>query len=353
LWQNACVLQRELLDAIYLLHIGSSCMTWRIRKRLVLLIVVLFLFAGAIGTQTIEQAHANWVIMPQSPNKECPTLILNSPTNNGNYVDSVVLNIAVTKPTSWNQSVYDPAVIAGISYIHYFLDNKENSLFETQFFNPLPNDELPVVSNFSKTISNLSSGQHTLKVTIYSQSQYAPEKGPFGDAMPPFHWYNSTVTETVAFWIQKSPKIQNISIEDKTYTSASVPLCFSIDKLTSWIGYSLDNEANITITGNTTLTDLAEGAHCLAVYANDTDGIMGKSETSSFTINTATPTPTFSPTPTIISSPTVSAVIPDSKNTSNSSDSSNWAIAAILITVIIVAACAVLLWRRQNHKIFR
>ena len=53
---------------------------------------------------------------------------------------------------------------------------------------------------------------------------------------------------------------------------------------TSWIGYSLDGKANVTIAGNTTLTALSNGAHSLTIYANNTFGNVGASEPVTFTI---------------------------------------------------------------------
>ncbi len=57
-----------------------------------------------------------------------------------------------------------------------------------------------------------------------------------------------------------------------------------MNKPTSWIGYSLDGQATVTITENTTLSGLSYGSHDLIVYANDTDGNTGTSETIYFTI---------------------------------------------------------------------
>jgi hypothetical protein len=78
-------------------------------------------------------------------------------------------------------------------------------------------------------------------------------------------------------------------VENKTYNQLDLPLDFSLNEPTSWIGYSLDDEANITLTGNTTLT-LKEGLHSLVLYANDTAGNMGSSKTIYFTIDQVFPT---------------------------------------------------------------
>jgi len=80
------------------------------------------------------------------------------------------------------------------------------------------------------------------------------------------------------------PTISILFPENKTYTVNDVPLNFTVDELTSWIGYSLDGQINVTIAGNTTLFDLEEGSHSILVYANDTSGNMGTSNKIFFTI---------------------------------------------------------------------
>lgn len=46
----------------------------------------------------------------------------------------------------------------------------------------------------------------------------------------------------------------------------------------------MDGQANITINENATLTALPNGAHSLAIYANDTEGNMAASGTVYFSI---------------------------------------------------------------------
>ena len=85
------------------------------------------------------------------------------------------------------------------------------------------------------------------------------------------------------------PTISIISPENKTYTVNNVPLTFTVNELTSWIGYNLDGQMNITIGGNTTLTSLFDGPHYVVVYANDTFGNIGASNTVHFTVDTVSP----------------------------------------------------------------
>jgi hypothetical protein len=56
-----------------------------------------------------------------------------------------------------------------------------------------------------------------------------------------------------------------------------------VNETTSWIGYSLDGGANVTIAGDTMLLGVPYGSHHIVVYANDTSGNMGASQTVYFT----------------------------------------------------------------------
>jgi parallel beta-helix repeat protein len=88
-----------------------------------------------------------------------------------------------------------------------------------------------------------------------------------------------------------SPYITILSPQNKTYITSSIPLTFTVNEPTSWIGYSLDGQANVTISGNTTLTSLSYGQHSITVYANDTSGNMGASNKVFLTVQTPPPNP--------------------------------------------------------------
>jgi hypothetical protein len=93
-------------------------------------------------------------------------------------------------------------------------------------------------------------------------------------------------TPDPAFVLENYPP--NILIEmplNQTYSNSSASLTFFVDKPVNWTSYSLDRQQNITISGNTTLTGLSNGVHTVTVYANDTYGNMGSSETVYFTIS--------------------------------------------------------------------
>mgnify|MGYP003681907187 CR=1 FL=1 len=92
------------------------------------------------------------------------------------------------------------------------------------------------------------------------------------------HWSGSVI-----------PEISILSPENRTYAVKDIPLTFTISELISWMGYSLDSQINITISGNTTIPNLSDGLHTLVVFANSTWGYMGYSEEVYFTIDTMPP----------------------------------------------------------------
>ena len=89
----------------------------------------------------------------------------------------------------------------------------------------------------------------------------------------------------LAFTYALNPEIIIISPQNITYTTTSVELIFTVSEETSWMGYSLDFQENVTITGNVTLTGLAEGPHNVIVFANDTSGFMGASQRVYFMVS--------------------------------------------------------------------
>ncbi len=81
-----------------------------------------------------------------------------------------------------------------------------------------------------------------------------------------------------------SPAIIITSPQNITYAADAINLNYTVNEPTLWEGYSLDGNANVTLTGNKLLTELTQGPHWLTVYANDTSGNMGSS-TVWFTVN--------------------------------------------------------------------
>ena len=93
------------------------------------------------------------------------------------------------------------------------------------------------------------------------------------------------------------PKISVLSPLNERYNETSIPLVFTLDKPVNWTGYSLDGEPSVTVTSsglltNVTIANVTNGVvHNVTVYANDTYGNMGASETVTFTVAKPEPEP--------------------------------------------------------------
>jgi hypothetical protein len=144
----------------------------------------------------------------------------------------------------------------------------------------------------SMSLPELSDGSHRL--SVYVEADAGTGKS---------YWDSETVYFTVE---TTPPKIKVLSPLNQTYTETSVSLAFKLDKQANWTSYSIDNEGNVTVTGNVSLKGLLNGLHNLTVYANDTYGNMGASETISFTV--AVPEP-FPFVPVAVASATTTTVV--------------------------------------------
>ena len=87
------------------------------------------------------------------------------------------------------------------------------------------------------------------------------------------------------------PEISILSPENQTFNESNVPLVFTVDRAVSWEGYSLDGKANVTLSRNQTISGVPNGLHTITVYANDTFGNMGASQTVNFTVAAPKPFP--------------------------------------------------------------
>ena len=129
-------------------------------------------------------------------------------------------------------------------------------------------------------LENLSEGSHT--VTAYANdTHYAPA-------------YINDVSASYNFTVNshyQAPLIKVLSPINQIYPFSSVSLVFTVNKPVYLIGYSLDGGETIPVTGNVTLSGLSNNLHNVTVYANDTFGNTGVSETISFTVAAPEPEP--------------------------------------------------------------
>ena len=99
-------------------------------------------------------------------------------------------------------------------------------------------------------------------------------------------------------WIQMALKsgeqtnpaqVTILSPTNQSYTQRNIPLSFYVNEPTRYTIYNLNNLANSTINGNTTLINLPNGKYAITVYATDQDLNTGSSQTVAFNVNSVEP----------------------------------------------------------------
>jgi parallel beta-helix repeat protein len=204
---------------------------------------------GSVGnfevTLNISDYADNWdtdtMWVHVLPDTTPPTITILSPQNLAYASNAVALTFRITEPTSW---------------IAYSLSGQSNTT---------------ITGN--TTMLGLSEGAYT--ITIYANDTAG----------------NMGASPTIHFTVDlRPPNIEILLPENKTDTSTSVTLSFTLDEATSWIGYSLDGKTNQTIPAeNVTISGLSEGSHSLVVYAKDIAGNAATSRTIYFTVQTRPP----------------------------------------------------------------
>ena len=116
-------------------------------------------------------------------------------------------------------------------------------------------------------------------------------------------FYRLERTISIKFSVRADPIIMFAPLQNTTFETSSVPLNFTVDHPVTEMAYCLDGQEPIPISGNTTLTDLANGQHNATVYATDEFGYTGVSDMLFFNINvTKVSSPEFPVVPFIAAS---------------------------------------------------
>jgi len=246
------------------------------RTALGLTLILALLFSVVAGTQ-FKVAKANFV--PTSPATDPPIISILSPTNK-TYENEVLLHL--------NLTLHYPEY-KEINYVGYTLDNQEHVVSSNYGKKDM---------NWSTILEGLSEGTHILQVSASCKSYYAsPTSG--GYLYYRIYWgYSGVINFTVVY----PPQISILSLENKTYATNSIQLNFTVNEPVTKIEYSLDGQEKVTIAGNATLTGLVDGLHNVTIYAMDTDGNIGVSETINFSIEPF-------PTPLVVASVILIAIV--------------------------------------------
>jgi PKD repeat protein len=207
--------------------------------------------------------------------------------------------------------VWDPTVLTGIIMTEVLFHSlaPEDNIWQIK--NEINNTagNLRYVYTFQNTFDATDAGyapitgNHTLAVVTFNGTRSGTSHLTFmlvkiGDQVHDFTMPYAAINGTVRVGNPAPEILVSSPVDNATYNSNSLSLAFTVSKITSWIGYSIDGNPNVTISGNTNI-QTSDGIHTMIVYANDTIGQMDSSDPVHFITDTSPPTAsfTFSPQP--------------------------------------------------------
>ena len=252
----------------------------------------------------------------------------------------VVLPPPVIRIGSADGVIYSENTVTIPYWVEVYPMGIEISNFSCSFDGKLLETTVPI-SPKSLILTGLSDGNHTISVTLFAKTTLT------SNSHLGVYWTTKEVSESVTFTVDTTaPTITIISPKNTTYNPTGIPLNFTVDEPTSWVGYSINNQANITLTENTTLR--VQAFNLLVIYANDSAGNMGKSEAVFFEVGPSpglttppSPSPTIEPTP----EPTQTAT---PTNGDNQTVDLTPIILAAVVAVAVAVAALVYLKRRKG-----
>ena len=213
------------------------------RTQLSLTLIFAFSILAITGSQTLL-AKANCFPLPD-PSISVSIL---SPIDGGKYFQNQIpLKLSIS------------ASFSSVNRVTYRLDSRA---------------DVEIDPDTTAIVTVPTDGWHVLTVTATGQNGQDFPKG---------------VTSVTFFVDAVPPTITILSPKNETYTTRIVPLNFTVSELVEWMGYSLDGQSTVVLNDEfATLAGLSYGSHIIAVYANDTVGRSGTSDTIYFNITPET-----------------------------------------------------------------
>jgi hypothetical protein len=267
------------------------------RKPLALTLVFVLLLSAVAGTQLVKKVEA---YPPYEPDAESLiTISVSSPEYNKLYnTKTVKLNFNVIVGETTNRSL-----ISNICFeTDWQKENKTIFSFDGYFLRELwvqlsgPRTFIdPISKSFqSLELTDIPEGNHFIKIyaTVWHYSSIEKLESVFEHYLQYRDLTMANRSAIVFFAVDTvSPKIVFSSPKNVTYDSSDVSVNFTVDELFSKCSYSLDGQDNVTIAGNMTLAGLLDGEHSLTLFAIDSAGNIGSSETIYFTVDVPEPFP--------------------------------------------------------------
>jgi hypothetical protein len=255
------------------------------KKATVATIIMALLVSAIVLTASFDFVQANPILNVSG----VPRIEIVSPKSMLYYENSLTLSF-YGNPVDWGTVEY--------SNIKYTIDGELRGAVDT----PLAAAEV-----YSVNLTGLTDKQHTVEVTaivtvkslttltggvkatvLWAPSTFtssgklnfttqAPTPAPTELAPTPTPTFGATPSATPL--VSPSPsappsqvKIENVSTHWNIKNPQQIDYNFSLNEEVSLITYALDNQANVTTTGNFTLYNLSNGNHNLTLYVTEPVG---------------------------------------------------------------------------------
>jgi len=253
------------------------------KKVLSLALILVFMASAVAGTRLVNWAKANpWLgtdwVDPNGSTRP-PILTIKSPEENSvHHSNNVTLSFNARLGESYS------AGYMRLMKVYYQTDWEQN---ETYVYNNegvnIPYDP-NAITYFAYNITLTGVPEGKRYITVHAVEWGAYIRDSF------VHMFSINGSSSVSFTVDVAPSFSTLSLENKTYDISDVPLIFTLSEPVSQLTYSIDGKENVTISGNTTLTGLANGDHNITLYAKDENGNTGVSETIYFNVEVPFPT---------------------------------------------------------------
>jgi hypothetical protein len=254
------------------------------KRAIALFLVLTLLMLALVGMRSAELVMAEPDALAESP-----VITIVSPENKTQATNNITLFFDVRVGNVIDSRINSSELLSmvNINAVYYLGDWQQNRTYVDGENKTYGDFKRIVVQSlaFSCDLTGVPEGNHVILVQ-------ATEEVPNPDLL--FLPVEYTSYEFVNFTIDTTPpSVLILSPEASTYDTSEVPLDFAVNESFSQVAYSLDGQGNVTVSGNMTLTGLADGAHNIVVYAWDVGGNVGASETVHFSIKQPEAFPTL------------------------------------------------------------
>jgi hypothetical protein len=262
---------------------------------LLLLTVVIIQFARFVGANPYFHGEPEFKEVLPPVGIEPPTISILTPENNTVYASSNItinFDVILTRDIN-NDGIHD---MNDVKSLH----DLDRVYYNSSWQSNVNNVDIPrytfadnkVTSKYSIKIEGLPEGPQWFEIYAVGIGSYATGNEIKDRTFTVYYdRYKLTGSSMVNFTIDTTPPIISaLSVENKTYSTSNVTLNVMVNEPVSQVSYSLDGQDNVTVAGNTTLTDLPEGEHNLTVCVLDLAGNTGNWETIYFSVEDPFPT---------------------------------------------------------------